>query len=524
MTLSPKKRIFLNIVVTYGRTLLGTICGIFTARWALMALGEVDFGLFGVVGGLAAFIDYAAQVVSGSVSRFYAFSIGKMEISADCRSEECLEWFNTALFLHIVIPCLSLLCIYPPCEYAIRNWLTIPPERMDACIWVFRFITFSVIITAICVPFRAMFIARQYIAEVALYDMLQVGGKVLVLYYMASHPGAWLVKYALFFSLLTAVPHLLLAIRGSIMFPECRIIKRYLWNVAKLRELFSFSCWNTCSTFAHLVRNQGNSIVINKYFGPAVNGAGAIAAQLAGQAATLAGAAIYCFAPEITRLCGAGKKTEMVNLTILTTKVGTMLTLLFAIPLSLELHTILKIWLKTPPAYTEVLCQYGIAAVVLQQMTVGQILAVNAIGRIALFQSLRSLCLMSSLPLAWGFSAAGYSPAVVGIATVVSLAVCCLFQAVYAQKVAYIPVKSWFMNVIVPAGGIGVVCYLAGITLQVMVPPSLFRLSLTCAGSACLYFVLLWFWGLTKRERALLREGIGRVLGSFKVISPAENN
>ncbi len=524
MTLSPKKRIFLNIVVTYGRTLLGTICGIFTARWALMALGEVDFGLFGVVGGLAAFIDYAAQVVSGAVSRFYAFSIGKAETSAECEREECLEWFNTALFLHIVIPFFSVLCIYPPCEYAIRNWLTIPPERIDACIWVFRFITFSVMITAICVPFRAMFIARQYIAEVALYDMLQIVGKMLLLYYMASYPGSWLVEYALFFSLLTAVPHILLAIRGSRVFPECRIIRKYLWNVSKLRELFSFSCWNTCSTFAHLVRNQGNSIVINKYFGPNVNSAGAIATQLAGQSATLAGAAIHCFAPEITRLCGAGKKTEMIKLTILTTKVGTMLTLLFAIPLSLELHMVLKLWLKTPPDYTEVLCQYGIAAIVLQEMTIGQILAINAIGRIALFQVLRSLCLISSLPLAWGFAAAGYSPAGVGVATVISLAVSCLFQAVYAQKVAYIPVKSWLMNVIVPAGGIATVCYLAGIALQVIVPPSLFRLLLTCVESAGLYFALLWFWGLTREERALLREGIGRVLGNIKAISPTGNS
>ena len=77
MTLSPKKRIFLNIVVTYGRTLLGTICGIFTARWALMALGEVDFGLFGVVGGLAAFISFFNGIFSGGIGRFYAVAVGE---------------------------------------------------------------------------------------------------------------------------------------------------------------------------------------------------------------------------------------------------------------------------------------------------------------------------------------------------------------------------------------------------------------------------------------------------------------
>lgn len=81
MTLSPKKRIFLNIVVTYGRTLLGTICGIFTARWALMALGEVDFGLFGVVGGLTVFISFFNGILATATGRFYAFSVGESKKS-----------------------------------------------------------------------------------------------------------------------------------------------------------------------------------------------------------------------------------------------------------------------------------------------------------------------------------------------------------------------------------------------------------------------------------------------------------
>ena len=49
--MSPNRRIFLNIVATYGRSLYALVIGLFCGRWTLMALGEVDHGLIEVTGG-----------------------------------------------------------------------------------------------------------------------------------------------------------------------------------------------------------------------------------------------------------------------------------------------------------------------------------------------------------------------------------------------------------------------------------------------------------------------------------------
>lgn len=46
-------RIFLKIVATYWRSLFVLVCGLFISRWALVALGKTDLGLYGVVGGMA---------------------------------------------------------------------------------------------------------------------------------------------------------------------------------------------------------------------------------------------------------------------------------------------------------------------------------------------------------------------------------------------------------------------------------------------------------------------------------------
>ena len=50
--MTANRRIFLNIIATYGRSLYALVIGLFCGRWTLMALGEVDYGLMGVVGGL----------------------------------------------------------------------------------------------------------------------------------------------------------------------------------------------------------------------------------------------------------------------------------------------------------------------------------------------------------------------------------------------------------------------------------------------------------------------------------------
>ena len=60
--MSPNRRILLNIVATYGRSLYALVCGLFISRWVLAALGKTDFGLYGVAGGMM-----AIEVLAGTM-------------------------------------------------------------------------------------------------------------------------------------------------------------------------------------------------------------------------------------------------------------------------------------------------------------------------------------------------------------------------------------------------------------------------------------------------------------------------
>ena len=138
--MTENRRIFWNVVATYGRSLFALFCGVFTARWVLNALGTVDYGLFGVVGGLVVFISFLNNTLSTANSRFYSVAIGHVRSAEFKRDaiDECRKWFNTALTIHSVVPIVVMVIGYPIGIWAINNFLTIPSDRLLECKWVFR--------------------------------------------------------------------------------------------------------------------------------------------------------------------------------------------------------------------------------------------------------------------------------------------------------------------------------------------------------------------------------------------------
>ena len=50
--MTQNRRILLNIVATYGRSLYALVCGLFISRWVLAALGKTDFGVCGMIVGM----------------------------------------------------------------------------------------------------------------------------------------------------------------------------------------------------------------------------------------------------------------------------------------------------------------------------------------------------------------------------------------------------------------------------------------------------------------------------------------
>ena len=181
-------RIAVNAMATYGRTLLRIGLGIFSSRWVLQSLGEVDYGLLGVVGSLIVFITFLNSVASGACSRFFAFSIGKKDI------EDLRRWFNAALSAHVILPLILIAIGWPIGEWAIDNFVKIPPDRLATAHWVFRFSLVASFWGMASTPYMAMYTATQNIAERTLWEIAHILVNFGFVYWLTTYRGdAWLM-------------------------------------------------------------------------------------------------------------------------------------------------------------------------------------------------------------------------------------------------------------------------------------------------------------------------------------------
>lgn len=516
--MTENRRIFLNIVATYGRSLFAMVCGIFTSRWLLKGLGTVDLGLYGVVGGLTAFIAFFNGILGMAVGRFYAYSVGQASVAEDREEglEECRRWFTTAVMVHTAVPLALIAAGYPAGMWAVENWLTIPPDRLEACRWVFRCVCVSCFAGMANVPFQAMYTAKQYIAELTVYSFAATALNVCFLYYMVTHPGDWLARYALWACLVSAVPQALIACRAVKVFPECRFRRRYLWDWGRLRRMAAYAGWQSFGGLGVLFRGQGIAILINKSFGPEANAAMAMSNSVAHQADALSASMTGAFYPAITNARGAGDLGRMRAMAYRTCRVGTLLTLLFALPFALEMREVLRVWLESPPLHMEGLCQCVLLMIVIDKTAVGHMLAVNANGRIGRYQAVLGTSLILTLPVAWLFVRLGWGVYGAGYAMVFTMCLCAWGRVWFARDLVGMSSRLWFFRILLPLSALTVCAGGFGLLPRLWMGPSVARVCVTTALTEIALGGGAWAFLLDRGEKEFVIARAGRFLGHLR--------
>ena len=61
----------------YLRMLVTMVVGFYTSRVVLQVLGEEDFGVYGLVGGIVGMLAFLNSTMSGATSRFLTFELGR---------------------------------------------------------------------------------------------------------------------------------------------------------------------------------------------------------------------------------------------------------------------------------------------------------------------------------------------------------------------------------------------------------------------------------------------------------------
>ena len=514
--MTENKRIALNTIATYGRSIFGILCGIFSTRWVLTALGQVDFGVYGIMGSMVIFISFLNIQFSSAVSRYYAFSIGEARGAANKKIalDECRSWFSIALLVHTVLPLILVAIGYPLGVYSLTNGIVIvPPDRIDVCIWLWRFVCLTCLIGMVGVPFQAMYTAKQYIAELTIYSFLQTIVRTAFIYYMVEHPRDWLLGYGFGMFLIMSLPMVVISIRAVCVFPECRVRFSSLKELWRVRKLGEYALWQSFGGVGYIACHQGMGILINNAFGARIAGSFSVAQTVAAEAASLTGALQGAFTPAITTACGAQQLDRMRFLALRACRYGTFLTLMFAIPMALEIKQILLLWLGNPPPAAAELCLNMLAFISIEKLSIGHLTAVNASGKVAKFQIYRGVLGVSAIPIALTIWIAGGGAALTSTSLPLSVAlvVCC--DILLARDRVGMRVLSWFKSVFVPVFVVSLASVLFGIIPLILMQPSFFRIVITTACSLLAMLSVFWLWGMDVDEKTALKCVVERKFG-----------
>lgn len=511
--MTQTKRIILNVAATYGRSFITLFMGLFSARWVLEALGQTDFGLYGVVGSVIFFVTFFNTVLSMSMTRFYSFSIGAGKNMKESDAHNDLKgWFNTALSIHICLPLILITIGYPICAYALDNWLVIPPERMQSCVWVLRMSFACAFVSMVSAPYVAMFTAYQYITELVVFNLLQTTVLFAGAYGLLYCPGDRLIVYAALNLIVYSVILILQVLRARKIFAACRVSLSHMFNKERLKEVFVFSGMKALGGLAWVLRGNGSSMLLNIAFGPKANAAFSVSQQLSSQASAFSGHLIGAMTPAVTTAVGAGDTNNARALTMRCCKFGALLVIFFGIPLIAEMEYFLTLWLKTVPLYAKELCSAMILVFLLDYVTNGHQIAISATGKITAWQTYDAIVLFCTLPIGWGYIKLGAGVPGIGYAYLTTIVLMSMGRLYFAKKLMNISILEWVKTVFLP---ISLLIFLVFISSNFVVrnmEMSFLRLVIVSAFSFIVTLILAWIIVLEKQERKYVVSGIKNIL------------
>lgn len=373
--MSTAKIVFRNAFFSYGRTLIAAGLTLFSSRWILADLGASDFGLYGLVGGVLAFVSLIAGVLNQGSNRFMAYATG----SAD--ADDVRRWFNVSANIYFCLPLVLLPVGWLLGDVFIKYVLKIPPGRIAVSLWIVRFTLISLAVTLLSMPYQSLLIARQYIHLYSAVTLCQSIGAFVIALALPHFPGDHLFVYAALMATSIILMQLVFVGVCRCVCPEGRVHFPDWWQWGRMRQLATYSGWMFVGSLGMLFREQGLNIIVNWMRGTVANAGRSIGHQLGAQTETLYNSFAMALNPEITRREGAGAHDQMLALAKRSERFGIVIMLLVGLPLFCECEYVLTLWLKNPPPYAVFFTRIQILIAILCKMRIGHMMCFQAIGK-----------------------------------------------------------------------------------------------------------------------------------------------
>lgn len=349
---SSNKRIAKNTILLYFRTLLILIVSLYTSRVVLNTLGVDDYGIYQAVGGVVAMFSVISGALSNSISRFITFSLGKGD------KETLNKVFVTSINIQVIISIIVLLLCEIVGVWFLNYKMNIPLERIVAANWVLQCSLITFVVGLISTPYNACIIAHEHMSAFAYVSILDAVLKLVIIYALCVSPYDKLITYSILLVVVSLITRFIYGWYCGKHFEECRY--RFSFDHNLFKEMSGFAGWNFFSNAVYIFNSQGVSILVNMYFGVALNAARGIATQVDGTLKQFIENFTMAVNPQITKSYAAGDTERLNYLICKGARFSYFLLFILCLPLLFETNMILTIWLKNVPDYTVAFVQLSL--------------------------------------------------------------------------------------------------------------------------------------------------------------------
>lgn len=482
------------------------LVALYTSRVILNALGEDDYGIYGVVGGIVVFFNIIQGSLNAAISRFITFELGKGD------SDRLTRVFSTSVNIQVLMSVVFLVFAEVIGVWFLEYKMNIPEGRMYAAHWVLQCSILSFVVGLLSVPYNATIIAHEHMGAFAYLSILSTFlnlGVALIINYVSFDK---LIFYAFCIVGINVLMRIIYGIYCKIHFQEATW--HFVKDKALVKEMAGFAGWNFLGASSGVLLSQGVNILMNIFFGVAVNAARSIASQVDNAVNMLVNNFTMALNPQITKSYASGDLSYMHDLVCKGAKYSFFIMLIPSLPILLETPQILELWLKQVPNFTIVFVRLTILislVSVLSQTLISSMLATGKIKKYQIIISSLSYSIFIFAYLAYWLGLPPYASYIIQlIVFVIELGA----RLLLLRGMISLSIREYAISVILKIMVVIIVASIIPVLVMLSMHESLLRLFFICILSVVSVLLTIYGLGLSSGERKWLN---GKVVSFVKV-------
>lgn len=469
------------------------LISLYASRIILLQLGEVDFGIYGVVWSAVSLFSFFNLSMTTASRRCLSFELGKKNTNQ--YSQVLGSLIRYSLIAGIVIFVLQ----EAGGLYFLENKLNIPVDRKKEALISYHILCVVFFLSVIQIPFSSSLISQEKIKTFSIISIMDSVIKLVLVLSLSIFIFDKLIIYSLLLLIQQTIISIIYIYSGL---RNTRV--SFKTNSTIDKDINKYLLWNTLGGLSSVGLNQGIQILINLFFSPVVNAAQTIATQVRSSVESFTSNIRVAFTPPLIKSCANGDDKETIELLSFSVRFSSIAVLLVTVPLISKLDFILKLWLVNPPDYTSILCLLLLINSIIDNVSSPMVSVIQASGDIRKYQILTSIILLSILPISYFLYKFGASPEIYGYCFIVSSILILFIRIAFLKQIINMDTTELIKLISIQIIIVPVITLLIPLTLAYFMNDTILDLFIIVLLSIIIVIIVSWLIIVQPKEKKII--------------------